>query len=73
MFYGFSKGINGIIAEGVLFALLALTFSSGIINARRKRAGKKSGFVIPIRIVLPFSLVVLLVILLLSIWVWNKV
>lgn len=73
LIYGISSGVISIIVEGALFALLALTFTSGIIHARRKRAGKKGGFIIPIRIVFPFTIVMLIGIFVLNFWGWDKI
>jgi hypothetical protein len=63
MIHGFSGRIDVIAVEGVLFGVMALTFTLGIIRARKKLAGKKGGFVIPVQIILPIVILTLVGIL----------
>lgn len=57
LYLGISRNMISTIAEGAVFSIMVLTISLAIINAKRKRSGKKGVFTIPLQVVLPLLLV----------------
>ncbi len=52
-----------ILVEGIIFIIFCITFGLGMISVKRKRQGKKAGFVPPIQVVFPAALLTMFVIL----------
>jgi Protein of unknown function (DUF2812) len=52
-----------ILGEGIIFIIFCITFGLGMISVKRKRQGKKAGFVPPIQVVFSAALLTMFVIL----------